>query len=144
ASIAVVLVINTPLLTAYSTPHERTALLGLNNALNFLAGIVGSFLGGFLPGFFARPALRSSGLLTTLQPVLVVVPRAQSYALALLARGALALPHIIPILLMHEERPSQPAPVRAARADSQVVEPEKSKVAPHRPPHTPSWRRRLA
>src|SRR5262245_30729897 len=70
ASIAVILVINTPLLTAYSTPHERTALLGLNNALNFLAGIGGSLLGGFLPGLFARPAVRSSGLLAMLHPFL--------------------------------------------------------------------------
>src|SRR5215472_4127726 len=39
ASVALVLVVNTPLLTAYSSPGQRTALFGLNNALVFLATV---------------------------------------------------------------------------------------------------------
>src|SRR5262249_900724 len=143
ASIAVVLVINTPLLTAYSTSHERTALLGLNNALNFLAGIVGSLLGGFLPGFLAQPAIRSANLLAALQPFLVTGTQAQSYELAMLSAGALALPSIIPILLMREERPQQPAPASAAAQDSPEVEVEQLITKPQSPRCTLSWRKRL-
>jgi MFS family permease len=146
ASIAVVLVINTPLLTAYSTPHERTALLGLNNALNFLAGIVGSLLGGFLPGFFARPAVRSSHVVVALQPFLAAGPQAQTYELAMLTAGALALPSIIPILLMREEHPVRPEPAPAAVTPS-PASPAREAATPPRelaaPPFAVSWRKRL-
>jgi MFS family permease len=105
ASVAVVFVVNTPLLTSYSTPDERTALLGLNGALNLLAGILGSLLGGFLPEFFARRSVANSAQLHALRPLLVAPPSARALELAMLAGGALALPSIIPILMMREERP---------------------------------------
>lgn len=102
ASVAIVFVVTTPLLAEYSTPRERTALFGLNNALNFLAGIVGTLLGGFLPDFFARPEVTSSGVIRALSPFLVAPPGAQRYELAMLVAGALAVPSIIPIILMRE------------------------------------------
>jgi MFS family permease len=116
ASVAIFLVINTPLLTAYSTPRERTALFGLNNATNFLATIIGTLLGGFLPGWFAQRGVDRSPLLLSLHPLLVSNPTARSYELALLATGALALPSIIPVLfirdppreLAQETAPTQP------------------------------------
>ena len=52
ASVAIVLVINAPFLAANSTTRDRTALYGLNNALQFLASIIGSLLGGVLPAWF--------------------------------------------------------------------------------------------
>src|SRR5215469_9012515 len=107
ASVAIVLVINTPLLAAYSTPAERTALFGLNNATNFLATIAGTLLGGFLPGWFRERAVDYSPLLLPLHRVLVTGTEARSYELALLVTGALALPSIIPVLMM-DDLPRRP------------------------------------
>jgi MFS family permease len=101
ASVAIVLIINTPLLAAYSTPQERTALFGINNATNFLAVIVGTLLGGFLPGWLMHREVNRSPLLV-LHPFLVSGPSARSYELALLVSGLLALPSIIPVLMMRD------------------------------------------
>jgi MFS family permease len=108
ASVAIFLVVNTPFLAAHSEPSERTGLFGLNNALAFLASVAGSVLGGFLPTWLALAAIRQSPPIAVLQPFLVPGTRAQAYQLALLATGALALPSIIPVLLMRDE------PARAA------------------------------
>ncbi|MGO8948605.1 MAG: MFS transporter [Ktedonobacterales bacterium] len=102
ASVAIVLVINTPLLAAYSTPRERTLLFGINNATNVLAVIVGTLMGGLLPGWFLQPAVESSPLLAVLRPLLVPGGLARSYELALLVSGLIALPSIIPVLLMRD------------------------------------------
>ena len=102
ASVAIVLVINAPFLAANSTPRDRTTLFGLNNALQFLASIIGSLLGGWLPGWFASPSVRGSGLLQALAPLLVSGDQARAYQLALLAIGALATPSIIPVFLLRE------------------------------------------
>jgi MFS family permease len=103
ASVAFILVINTPLLAAYSEPSERTALYGLSNALALLATVAGSLLAGFLRDVFARPDVQATGLLTVLQPLLVPGAEARSYELALLISGAIAMPSIIPVLMMRED-----------------------------------------
>jgi MFS family permease len=103
ASVAIVLVINAPLLAANSAPEDRTALFGVNNALQFLASILGSLLGGVLPGFFAIPAIRDSGLLHAFLPVLAHNAQARGFQLALLLVGGLAVPSIIPIFLMEDQ-----------------------------------------
>jgi MFS family permease len=109
ASVAIVLVINTPLLAAYSTPRERTALFGINNATNFLAVIVGTLLGGFLPGWFMQREVDRSPLLSSvLHPFLVPGLPARSYELALLVSGVLALPSLIPVLMMRDTKSSVP------------------------------------
>jgi MFS family permease len=110
ASVAIVLVINTPLLAAYSTPRDRTALFGINNATNFLAVIVGTLLGGFLPGWFMQREVDQSSLLAlVLHPFLVPGLSARSYELALLVSGLLAVPSIIPVLMMRDtEGPAPP------------------------------------
>src|SRR5579871_5925856 len=90
ASVAIFLVINTPLLTAYSTPRERTALFGLNNATNFLATIIGTLLGGFLPVLFMERAIDHSPVFLSLERWLVPGTEARSYELALLVSGLLA------------------------------------------------------
>ncbi|HLZ24756.1 MAG TPA: MFS transporter [Ktedonobacterales bacterium] len=114
ASVAIFLVVNSPFLAANSTPTERTALFGLNNALGYCAAVMGSLLGGFLPAWFALSAVAQSGLLEALRPLLVTNPQARAYQLALLATGALALPSIIPILMMREDLPPATMPITAA------------------------------
>ncbi len=110
ASVAIVFVINTPLLTAYSTPRERTALFGLNNAIAFVGGILGTLLGGALPELFARTDVRGLAALRALRPLLVAPDQAHVYELSLLAAGVIALPSLIPVLLMRNEPRREPAP----------------------------------
>ena len=128
ASVAVVLVVNTPLLTTYSTPAERTALLGLNGALNFLAGVVGTLLGGFLPEVFRSAAVAHSPLLHALGPLLVARGEARALELAMLAAGALAVPSIIPIILMREDRPTRGG-ASAGRSSSSAAPPLREQLA---------------
>jgi MFS family permease len=103
ASVALVLVVNTPFLAANSATRDRTALFGLNNAVQFLASIIGSVLGGVLPGWFAIPLIRDSALLHVFSPLLAADPQARAYQLALLVVGALATPSIIPIFLLDDQ-----------------------------------------
>jgi len=118
-SVAMTIVVNAPLLAGASTPAERTTLFGVNNALNFLAGVLGTLLGGFLPGWLRLPAVQNSALFTALSPLLVADPTARSYQAALLIVGALAIPSLIPIILMRDERTraaSAPQPPREPNA----------------------------
>ncbi|HEY1389957.1 MAG TPA: MFS transporter [Ktedonobacterales bacterium] len=102
ASVAIVLVINAPFLAANSTTRDRTALYGLNNALQFLASILGTLLGGALPAWFTSAAMSDSWLLQAHIPLLSMYAQARAYQLTLLVMGALAIPSIIPIFLISE------------------------------------------
>ena len=113
ASVALLLVVNTPFLAAHSAEGERTAIFGLNNALAFLGAVVGALLGGALPVWLAGRAGRGSGALAALAPLLAQNPTAREYQLALLVTGALAVPSIIPIFLLRDE-PRPVAPGAAA------------------------------
>jgi len=104
ASVAIVLVINAPFLAANSTTRDRTALYGLNNALQFLASIIGSLLGGALPAWFISSAMSKSWLLQAHIPLLATNLQARAYQLSLLILGALAVPSIIPIFLIRESQ----------------------------------------
>ena len=103
-SVAMTIVVNAPLLAGASTPAERTTLFGVNNALNFLAGVLGTLLGGFLPERLQLPAVQNSALFTALIRCWSANPTARSYQAALLIVGALAIPSLIPIFLMRDER----------------------------------------
>jgi MFS family permease len=107
ASFAIVLIVNTPLLTAYSPAEERTAVFGLGSALGLVAAVLGTQLAGRLEPWFASAPVAHSGLLQALTPLLVPVVKARPYELAMLATGALSIPSIIPIYLMEDERHSQ-------------------------------------
>ncbi len=108
ASVAIFLVINSPLLAAYSQPEERTALFALNNALLFLAAVVGSLLGGVVPAWLGTPSVAHSGLLKALAPLLVPGAKAQTYELAMVLLGAIAVPSVIPVYAMTDDRRQEP------------------------------------
>ena len=126
ASVALLLVVNTPFLAAHSGEAERTAIFGLNNALGFLGAVVGALLGGVLPTWLAQPAVRAWGPLAALAPLLVAQPQARTYQLALLMTGALAVPSIIPVLMLREEpRGGGTPPEEPARWASRLVWPSR-------------------
>ncbi len=120
ASVALVLVVNTPLLAAFSSSAQRTALFGLNNALAFLAMVVGSLLGGVLPPFFHRADVQSTALYHALAPVLVRGSDARAYELALIVVGLIALPSIVPVLLMREGAAESAEDAEGGRSPARV------------------------
>lgn len=154
ASVALFLVVNSPFLAANSSPEERTALFGLSNALGYFAAVIGSLLAGFLPVFFASSAVAGSALLRALDPLLVSGATARSYQLALMVTGAIAVPSIIPIFLLHEEPARQigaddggtlstsPQRVAAAGVHAPAIAPPE-KVGPHAggSGHRERWRK---
>ena len=109
ASFALFLVVNAPFLAANSSERERTALFGLNNALGFLAAVVGSLLGGVLPSWFGGLPLNGHAALAWLRPLLVQNADARPLQLALMAVGLVAVPAFVPILFLREEPRPQPA-----------------------------------
>jgi MFS family permease len=102
ASVAIFLVLNAPFLAANSTPAQRNAIFGLNNALGFLAGVTGSVIGGLLPVWIMAGFHAQTPWLLALSPYLLADPQARVYQLAMLAAGAVAVPSIIPVLMMRE------------------------------------------
>lgn len=103
ASVAIFLVLNSPFLAAHSAPSERNALFGLNNALGFLASVVGSLLGGLLPVWIMAGFHAHIGWLIALRPYLVANTQGSVYQLAMLAAGAVAVPSVIPVLFIRDD-----------------------------------------
>lgn len=129
ASFALFLVVNAPFLAANSSEQERTALFGLNNALGFLAAVVGSLLGGLLPDAFRQAHLGEGGRLPWLRLLLVHNTDARILQLSLMTSALIAVPAFIPILFLREQRKvaSSPPPLPPAlgRGASDVTsEPE--------------------
>jgi MFS family permease len=104
ASVAIFLVLNAPFLAANSAPEQRNAIFGLNNALGFLGGVSGTLIGGFLPLWITAGFRAQTAWLLALRPLLLANPQARVYQLALLAAGVVAVPSIIPVLLLRDER----------------------------------------
>ncbi|MGH2505518.1 MAG: MFS transporter [Ktedonobacterales bacterium] len=104
ASVAIFLVLNAPFLAANSAPEERNAIFALNNALGFLGGVSGTLVGGFLPIWITAGFQAQTPWLLALRPLLLAEPQARVYQLALLMAGVVAVPSIIPVFLLREER----------------------------------------
>ncbi|HKV84945.1 MAG TPA: MFS transporter [Ktedonobacterales bacterium] len=125
ASFALFLVVNAPFLAANSSEHERTALFGLNNALGFLAAVVGSLLGGGLPTWFRGLLFDGHGALAWLRPLLVRNADARTLQVALMASALIAVPAFIPILFLNDERqvssPSDPLSSRGEGEPGRLV-----------------------
>jgi predicted MFS family arabinose efflux permease len=115
ASASIFIVLTLPLLAATSTEEERAHLFSLNATAGFLAGVVGSALGGTLPVIMSARSVTESGLVRLASPLLAH-GSALPVQLALFAAGALALPSQIPLILMDDtvigaDPESQPAPL---------------------------------
>jgi MFS family permease len=102
ASVAIFLVLNSPFLAANSEPEQRNAIFSLNNALGFLAGVSGSLIGGLLPLWIAAGFHERVGWLLALQPWLLTNPQSRVYQLAMLMAGVVALPSVIPVMMMRD------------------------------------------
>jgi len=120
-SVAIFLVLNSPFLAANSAPRDRAALFGLNNALAFLAAVVGSLLGGALPTWLATPAIAHSSLLLALRPFLLPDTTARLYQLSLILMGVIAVPSIIPVLFIRQTAPTPGPSPASGRGESRGV-----------------------
>lgn len=129
ASVAVILVLNAPFLAAHSAPEEHNAIFGLNNSLGFLAGVTGTLIGGLLPLWITAGFDAHLPWLVALRPFLLADPQGRVYQAAMLASGVVAIPSVIPIMLMREGKrdamhaavgdaaPVAPQPLRARLAE---------------------------
>ena len=118
-SVAIFLVLNSPFLAENSAPRDRAALFGLNNALAFLAAVVGTLLGGFLPTWLAIPAIAHSSALLALRPFLLSDATARRYQLSLIIMGAIAVPSIIPVFFIRQTAPT-PGPSPKGRGEERA------------------------
>ncbi|HEU5227070.1 MAG TPA: MFS transporter [Ktedonobacteraceae bacterium] len=101
---AFILVVNAPFLTTHSTPRERSLLFSLNIVLVLITTVLGEVVGGALPLWF-----RSMPWFMTSVPTWLLASQAvpRSYQLALLFAGVIAIPSMIPIFLMENDRPDK-------------------------------------
>ncbi len=108
---AFVLVVNAPFLTRHSMPTERSELFSLNIVVTLVTTVLGEILGGALPLW-----LRNVPWLMTSLPAWMLVPHSEprTYQLALLLAGVIAIPSLIPLLLMQDDRPVSNRPVPSA------------------------------
>ena len=83
-----------PFMMENSKSEERTYLFSVNWALMTIMGVVGSYVGGFLPDFFNRLLNLATG----------TDGAATGYRMTLLISVALALATAIPIVLIKEKR----------------------------------------
>jgi MFS family permease len=100
---AIFLVVTNPFLANNSREDERAYLFSLNTALTLAAGVVGAVLGGFLPGWLRLPIVLHSAVIRWLSVALAPGTTARSYQLALLIGGILAVPSLVPIILMRSD-----------------------------------------
>ncbi|MEO6892260.1 MAG: MFS transporter [Ktedonobacteraceae bacterium] len=112
---AALLVVNAPYLTANSTPAERSHLFSLNIVVYLITSVLGRVLGGALPVWFRGTSWLMAPLPSGLNWILVPQPEPRAYQLALLFAGIIAMPSIVPLFFMSDDRP--------ARAPGQVPKP---------------------
>jgi len=101
------LVVNAPYLTANSTPEERSHLFSLNIVVQLGTMVLGEVLGGSLPQWLRSISLLMAPLPLQIQWLLATQSNARSYQLALLSAGLIAVPSLIPLFLLSDDRPQR-------------------------------------
>lgn len=104
------LVINAPYLTANSTRTERANLFSINIVLSLITTVLGEVIGGALPGWFRGVSWLKwlmAPLPSSLTWLLARQAEPRSYQLALLFAGLLAIPSLVPIFLLSNDRPAK-------------------------------------
>ena len=104
-------VINAPYLMSNSSQAERSNLFSINIVLGLITTVVGEVIGGALPGWFQHVSWLHwlmAPLPSSLSWLLARQPEPRSYQLALLFAGLLAIPSLIPIFLLTNDRPTRP------------------------------------
>ncbi|MDQ2717247.1 MAG: MFS transporter [Chloroflexota bacterium] len=104
---AALLVVNAPYLTANSTPAERSHLFSLNLVVYLITSVLGRVLGGALPIWFRDTPWLMAPLPPWLNWILVPQPGPRSYQFALLFAGIIAMPSIVPLFFMSDDRPAR-------------------------------------
>jgi len=99
------LVVNAPYLTANSTPEERSHLFSLNIVVQLGTMVLGEVLGGALPQELRSVSWLMAPLPPQIQWLLAMQSNVRSYQLALLSAGLIAVPSLIPLFLLSDDRP---------------------------------------
>ncbi len=98
------LVVNAPYLTTNSTPEERPQLFSLNIVVQLGTTVLGEVLGGALPQWLRGIPVLMAPLPSRIHWLLAEQTVARSYQLSLLAAGLIAIPSLIPLFLMSDDR----------------------------------------
>ncbi len=98
------LVVNAPYLTANSTPEERPQLFSLNIVVQLGTTVLGEVLGGALPQWLRMVPWLMAPLPPQIHWLLAEQSVARSYQLSLLTAGLIAVPSLIPLFLMSNDR----------------------------------------
>ena len=101
---ACTIVVNAPFLSLNSAPDERSHLFSLNIALGLVTTVLGNVIGGVLPVWFRNTSWLMAPLPSWLGPVLAGQPDPRSYQLALLFAGVIAIPSLIPLFMLKENK----------------------------------------
>ncbi len=98
------LVVNAPYLTENSTPEERPQLFSLNIVVQLGTTVLGEVLGGALPLWLRMIPWLMAPLPSQIHWLLAEQSVARSYQLSLLTAGLIAIPSLIPLFLMKDDR----------------------------------------
>jgi MFS family permease len=102
---AFILVVNVPFLTMHSLPTERSELFSLNIGVTLVTTVLGEILGGVLPLWLHNVPWLMASLPSWYTWILVRRSESRAYELALLFASVIAIPSLIPLLLMQDDRP---------------------------------------
>ena len=98
------LVVNAPYLTTNSTTEERPQLFSLNIVVQLATTVLGEFLGGVLPLWLRMVSWLMAPLPPQIHWLLATQSVARSYQLALLTAGLVAVPSLMPLFFMSDDR----------------------------------------
>ncbi|GAC1398940.1 MAG: MFS transporter [Ktedonobacteraceae bacterium] len=98
------LVVNAPYLTNNSTPEERPQLFSLNIVVQLGTMVLGEILGGAMPQWLRMLPWVMAPFPPQIHWLLAEQSVARSYQLSLLVAGLIAVPSLIPLFLLSDDR----------------------------------------